>query len=134
MAAKKIPSGSIKLVSAVARTSPNNCFDYWQLAPLWVLLVSLIVNRIFFVSHHCPHGLGKTSKEKLGSCLNLTGTPHVAVPYALFIELQLLVVVVGLPRLSPPSLQTCQDIKREVAQLLELTETPHVAVGPVLLC
>jgi hypothetical protein len=33
---------------------------------------------------------------------------------------------------SPPSSRTWQDVKREVAQLLELMETPHVAVGPVL--
>jgi hypothetical protein len=39
-------------------------------------------------------------KEKLRSCLNLTGTPHVAVPYALFVELRLRVVVVGLPLLA----------------------------------
>jgi hypothetical protein len=53
--------------------------------------------------------------------LKLTEIPHVAVPYALFVELQLLVVIVGLPRLSPPSSLTWQDVKREVAQLLE----PH---------
>jgi hypothetical protein len=40
------------------------------------------------------------SKEKAHSCLNLTGTPHVVVPYALFVELQLRVVVVGLPLLA----------------------------------
>jgi hypothetical protein len=54
-----------------------------------------------------------------------------SVPYSFF-ELQFLVVVVGLPHLSPPSSRTWQDVEREVAQLLEPTETPHVAVGPVL--
>jgi hypothetical protein len=51
-----------------------------------------------------------------------------------FFELQLLVLVVlvSLPRLSPPSSQTWQDVQREVAQLIEPTEPPHVAVGPVL--
>jgi hypothetical protein len=44
------------------------------------------------------HGLGKMLKEESRNCLNLTGTPHVAVPYA-FVELQLWVVVVGLPLL-----------------------------------
>jgi hypothetical protein len=39
-------------------------------------------------------------KEKLRSCLNLTGTPHVAVPYALFVELRLQAVVVSLPLLA----------------------------------
>jgi hypothetical protein len=48
------------------------------------------------------------------------------------VELRLWVVVVGLPRLSPPSSQTWQDVEREVAQLLEPTETPHVAVSPLL--
>jgi hypothetical protein len=56
----------------------------------------------------------------------------VVVPYALFVELRLLVEVVGFPGLSPLSSQTWLNVKREVAQLLELTETPHVAVGPVL--
>jgi hypothetical protein len=42
--------------------------------------------------------LGKKSKEKLHSCLNLTGTPHVAVPFV-FVELHFWVVVVGLPLL-----------------------------------
>jgi hypothetical protein len=55
------------------------------------------------------------------------------VPYS-FVELCHLDVVVGLPRLSPPSSWTWQDVEREVAQLLELTETPHVAVGSVLVC
>jgi hypothetical protein len=58
----------------------------------------------------------------------------VVVLYGLFVELQLLVVLVGLPCLSPPFSRTWQDVEREVAQLLELTETPHVAVGPVLVC
>jgi hypothetical protein len=40
------------------------------------------------------------AKEKSRSCLNLKGTPHVAVPYVLFIELLLWVVVVGLPLLA----------------------------------
>jgi hypothetical protein len=40
------------------------------------------------------------SKEKAHRCLNLTGTPHVAVPYTLFVELRLRVVVVGLPLLA----------------------------------
>jgi hypothetical protein len=39
----------------------------------------------------------------------------------LVVELQLWVVVVGLPCLSPPSLRTWQDVEREVSQLLE----PH---------
>jgi hypothetical protein len=40
-------------------------------------------------------------KEKSRSRLNLTGTPHVAVLYALFVELRLWVVVVsGLPLLA----------------------------------
>jgi hypothetical protein len=56
----------------------------------------------------------------------------VAVLYALFVELQLLVVVVSLPRLSPPSSRTWQDVEREVVQLFELTETPLLEVGPVL--
>jgi hypothetical protein len=38
---------------------------------------------------------GKMSKEKLGSCLNFTGTPNVAVPH-MFVEPHR-VVVVGLP-------------------------------------
>jgi hypothetical protein len=37
------------------------------------------------------------SREKAHSCLYLTGTTQVAVPYALFVELRLWVVVVGLP-------------------------------------
>jgi hypothetical protein len=58
-------------------------------------------------------------------------------------ELQLWVVVVGLPRLSPPSSWPWpdvkrevaqQDVEREVAQLLEPTETPHMAVRLVLVC
>jgi hypothetical protein len=71
-------------------------------------------------------------KEKLRRCLNLQGL-HTwqSVPYSFF-ELQLLVLVVGLPRLSPPSSWTWQDVEREVAQLLELMETPHLRVGPVL--
>jgi hypothetical protein len=40
------------------------------------------------------------SKESLRSCLNLTRTPHVAVLYALFTELPLWVVIVGLPLLK----------------------------------
>jgi hypothetical protein len=40
------------------------------------------------------------SKEKSRSCLNLTGTPHVAFLYALFVKLRLWVVVVGLPLLA----------------------------------
>jgi hypothetical protein len=74
----------------------------------------------------------KMSKEKSHSCLNLRRL-HTwrSVPY-LFVELQLRVVVIGLPRLSPPSSWTWQDAAREVAQLLEPTDTPHVAVGPVL--
>jgi hypothetical protein len=40
------------------------------------------------------------SKEKLSSCLNLTGTPHVAILYALFVELRLRVMVVSLPLLA----------------------------------
>jgi hypothetical protein len=51
----------------------------------------------------------------------------------LFVELQLLDSVVGLLRLLPPSSWTRQDVKRRVAQLLELTKTPHAAVGPVLI-
>jgi hypothetical protein len=39
-------------------------------------------------------------REMLRSCLNLTSTPDVAVPYTLFVELQLWVVVVGLPLLA----------------------------------
>jgi hypothetical protein len=54
------------------------------------------------------------------------------VPYSL-VELRRLDIVVGLPCLSPPFFWTWQDVEREVAQLLELTETPHMAVGPVLL-
>jgi hypothetical protein len=50
----------------------------------------------------------------------------------LFVELRLLVEVVSLPRLSLLSSETWQDVEREVAQLLELTETPHVAGGAVL--
>jgi hypothetical protein len=42
--------------------------------------------------------LGKMSKEKLCRCLNLTGTPHVMVPYV-FVELRLRVIVVVLPLL-----------------------------------
>jgi hypothetical protein len=40
---------------------------------------------------------GKMLNEKLRSCLNLTGTPHMEVPYV-FVELRR-VVVVGLPLL-----------------------------------
>jgi hypothetical protein len=40
------------------------------------------------------------SKEKAHSCLNLMGTPHFVVPYVLFVELQLRVVVAGLPLLA----------------------------------
>jgi hypothetical protein len=40
------------------------------------------------------------TKEKLRSRLNLKGTPHVAVTYALFVDLQLWVVVVSLPLLA----------------------------------
>jgi hypothetical protein len=40
------------------------------------------------------------SREKLRSRLNLTGTPHLAVLYALFVELRLGVVVVSLPLLA----------------------------------
>jgi hypothetical protein len=53
------------------------------------------------------------------------------VPYS-FLELRRWVVVVNLPHLLPPFSQTWQDVKRKVAQLLELTETPHVLVNPVL--
>jgi hypothetical protein len=48
MAAKKNPGGSLKCVSAVARTCPSKGFDNWQPAPLWVLLVPLVVVRISF--------------------------------------------------------------------------------------
>jgi hypothetical protein len=137
---------------------------------------------VSLVPHHRPHRLGKMSKERLCSCLNLrrlhkwqsvpysfvelrlpdvvVGLPRLlppsswtwqdierevaqplelterrlhtwqSVPYS-FVELRCLDVVVGLPRLLPPSSWTWQDVEREVAQLLELTETPHVAVGPV---
>jgi hypothetical protein len=54
-----------------------------------------------------------------------------SVPYS-FVELCHLDVVVGLPRILPPSSWTWQDSEREVAQLLELTDTPHVVVSPVL--
>jgi hypothetical protein len=74
------------------------------------------------------------SKEKSRNCLNLMGTPHVVFPYALVVELRLLFEVVGLPCLSLLSSQTWQDVEREVAQLLELMETPHLAVGPILVC
>jgi hypothetical protein len=50
---------------------------------LWIVVVG------FPVSHHCPHGLGKMLKEKSHSHLNLTGSPQMAVPYALFVELRL---------------------------------------------
>jgi hypothetical protein len=40
------------------------------------------------------------SKKKAHSCLNLTGTPDLAVPYVLFVELRLRVMVVGLPLLA----------------------------------
>jgi hypothetical protein len=63
----------------------------------WVLLVPLVVVRIFFVSLRRPFmDFGKMLNEKLRSCLNFTGTLHVAVPH-LFVELCL--VVVGLPLL-----------------------------------
>jgi hypothetical protein len=71
-------------------------------------------------------------KEKSRSCLNLRRLHMWRLVWYLFVELRLRVVVVGLPHLSPPSSWTWQDVKRQVAQLLELTETPHVAVGPVL--
>jgi hypothetical protein len=96
-----------------------------------MLLVALVVESSV-VFHHCPHGLGKMLIKKSRNCLNLTGSLQVVVPYTLFVELRLLVEVVGLSRLSPLSSQTWQDVEREVAQLLKLTETQHVAVGPVL--
>jgi hypothetical protein len=34
-----------------------------------------------------PPGLDKMSKVKSRGYLNITGTPHLAVPYALFVEL-----------------------------------------------
>jgi hypothetical protein len=59
----------------------------WQAAPLWVLLVPLVVVRISFVLSPCPFMyLGKMLNERLRSCLNFTGTPHVAVRYV-FVEL-----------------------------------------------
>jgi hypothetical protein len=72
--------------------------------------------------------------RKVAQLLELTETLHVAVGPILVVERQLWVVVVGIPRLSPPSSQTWQDVERKVVQLLELTETPHVVVGPVLVC
>jgi hypothetical protein len=39
-------------------------------------------------------------KKKAHSCLNLTGTSHLAVQYVLFVELQLRVMVVSLPLLA----------------------------------
>jgi hypothetical protein len=62
--------------------------DNWQPVPLWVLLVLLVVVRISFLSNRRLFmDLGKKSKEKYRSFSNLTGTPHVAVPY-LFVELR----------------------------------------------
>jgi hypothetical protein len=54
--------------------------------------------NLIWLSPPSFNGLGKMSKEKLRSCSNLTGTPHVAVPYV-FVELRLWVVVVRLPLL-----------------------------------
>jgi hypothetical protein len=67
-------------------------------------------------------------KEKLRSCLNPTGTPHVAVP-RVFVELQLWVVVVGFPPLSPPSSHGLgKMLKAKSRKRLNLTGTPHVGV------
>jgi hypothetical protein len=70
------------------------------------------------------HRLGKMLKEKLRSCLNPTGTPHVAVPQV-FVELQLWVVVVGFPPLSPPSSHGLgKMLKAKSRKRLNLTGTP----------
>jgi hypothetical protein len=77
--------------------------------------------------------LGKTSKEKSYSYLNLRRL-HTwwSVPYSFF-KLQLLDGVVGLPRLSPPSSWTWQDVEREVAQHLNLPRLHTWLLVPYLL-
>jgi hypothetical protein len=68
-------------------------------------------------------------KEKSRSFLNLRRLhTRWSGPYS-FVELRLQVVVVGLPLLA---VYEVAGADRKVATLLELTETPHVAVGPVL--
>jgi hypothetical protein len=72
------------------------------------------------------------SKEKLGSCLNITGTPHVAVPHVFF-ELRFRVVVVGFSRLSPPSSHGLGKMSKEKSHsCLNLMGTPHMAVPSAL--
>jgi hypothetical protein len=69
------------------------------------------------------------SKEMSRSCLNLTGTPHMASPYVLFVELQLWVVEVCLPCLSPPSFHGLGKMSKEKwRSCLNLTGTPYMAV------
>jgi hypothetical protein len=68
------------------------------------------------------------SKEKSRSRLNLTGTPHEAVPHV-FVALRFWVVVVSLPRLSPPSSHGLGKMSKEkLRRHLNLTGTPHLAV------
>jgi NADPH-dependent 7-cyano-7-deazaguanine reductase QueF-like protein len=70
-------------------------------------------------------------KEKLRSRLNITGTPHVAVPHV-FVELCLWVVGVGLPCHSPLSFHGLGKMSKEKScSGLNLTGTPHVAVPHV---
>jgi hypothetical protein len=91
--------------------------DNRQSAPLWVLPVpSLSEEPPLFPRSPPLTDLGKTSKEKSRS-LNLWSFQ----PRTRLLSCKIRVVVVGLPRLSPPSSWTWQEFKREVAQPLE----PH---------
>jgi hypothetical protein len=61
MAAKKNPGGSLNCGFAELGFVLAMAIDNWQPAPLWVLLVSLVVVRISFVSLRRPFmDFGKT--------------------------------------------------------------------------
>jgi hypothetical protein len=94
-----------------------------------LLLHEVVGGNLLHLSPPSSHRLGKMSNEKLRSRLNLRRL-HTwrSVPF-LFVELQLWVVVVGLPPLSPPSFHGLGKMSKEkLHSCLNLTGTPHVAV------
>jgi hypothetical protein len=71
------PGGSLNCGSAELGLVLAMAINNWQPAPLWVLLLPIVVVRISFVSHRRPFmDFGKMLNEKLRSCLNLMGTSN----------------------------------------------------------